>query len=302
MSSSRQKTGRGPSRRELLRTLGLSAVALPLGLLAACTRSSGSKSAVSGPARGAAPRRAGWATGGTAAMKGDYTDPFKAGLGSACTLTCAATLGPCYAETLTRKDISEGQLGLPLRMAFLIVDEKCRPIRGATLDIWHTAPSGLYSGAETSQMCTLGDPKARASRWFRGMQTSDENGRVDFDSCFPGWYSSRTIHVHFSVRIGQTEYVTSQLFFDDALSDQIVAGEPLYRERGARDTTNQNDGVVSANEVGAYSFQTERMADGVMLAWKTLVIRGSADSALCSLAGGARGMGGGMPPHRPPPF
>lgn len=239
-----------------------------------------------------------WATGGTAAMSGDYENPFSAGLGSTCSLLCAATLGPCYAQTLMRKDISEGQSGLPVRLAFLVVDETCKPVPGATVDIWHTSPAGLYSGEDASDMCTFGDAQARAGRWFRGVQTSDDDGRVDFDSCFPGWYSGRTIHIHFTVRVGQTEYLTSQLFFDDSLCDEIVASEPLYDSRGARDTKNSNDNVIGGAAVSDYLFQTKRMDDGAMLAWKTLVVRSATSQSLCTLGGGAGGMMMGPPPPR----
>jgi protocatechuate 3,4-dioxygenase beta subunit len=302
------------TRRHLLHGLGLALTAVPLAQLLACS-SSGEGDTTSGAdggtggaggakadatsgadaaAENAATRDgAGWATGGTASMSGTYADPFTTGLGSACALTCAATLGPCYAATVERTDISEGHDGLPVRLAFLLVDESCTPIEGATVDIWHVAPEGLYSGDDASDFCTSGDASARAARWFRGVQTSDSKGRVNFDTCFPGWYSSRTIHIHFTVRINGAEYVTSQLFFDDALDDEIVGTQPLYNTRGPRDTTNQTDSVVSASSVADYTFQTARMADGAMLAWKTLVIRSSTSSALCDIPGGSGGPGGG---------
>lgn len=302
------------TRRKVLRGMGLALAALPLSrLLAACAgdaanntgdntgTGSGTDAGTDTVADAGTETDAGstgttdWATGGTGAMKGGYPDPFSAGLGTACTLTCAATLGPCYAATLERKDISEGQNGLPVRMAFLVVDETCKPIPGASIDIWHASPAGLYSGDDASQMCTLGDAEALKGRWFRGVQTTDANGRADFDTCFPGWYSSRTIHVHFTVRINGSEYVTSQLFFDDSLDDEIVASQPLYKDRGARDTKNTNDNVISADAVGDYTFQTSRMADGAMLAWKTLVIRSSLEEAQCAVPGGSGG-GGGPPP------
>ncbi|QRK06425.1 protocatechuate 3,4-dioxygenase [Archangium violaceum] len=239
-----------------------------------------------------------WATGGTAAMTAasTYPDPFAAGLGTTCALLCEATLGPCYAETLERKDISEGHDGLPVRLVFLVVDETCKPIPGASVDIWHAAPEGLYSGEDASTFCTADDPSATSARWFRGVQTTDANGRVEFDTCFPGWYSSRTIHIHFTVRLNGEEYVTSQLVFDDALNDDIIGTQPLYKERGPRDTTNATDNVVSAESAPDYMLQTQRMSDGAMLAWKTLVIRSSLSNAACQMPGGGGGGPGGPPP------
>jgi hypothetical protein len=141
----------------------------------------------------------------------------------------------------------------------------------------------------------LNNATALASRWFRGVQTTDANGRAEFDTCFPGWYSSRTIHIHFTIRINETEYATSQLFFDDALDDEIVATQPLYNARGSRDTTNQNDSVISATAVADYTFQTARMSDGAMLAWKTLIVRSSTAASLCNVPGGTGGGGPGGP-------
>ncbi len=291
------------SRRRVLRGMGLTLAALPLVRLAlGCGEGTGDTGGTGdGTDAGTTPTDSGtgstgsWATGGTAAMTlaASYPDPFASGTGTVCNLLCAATLGPCYANTLVRKDISEGHDGLPVRLAFRVVNEACQPIEGASVDIWHTAPEGLYSGDDASTFCTSDDPSATSARWFRGVQTTDADGRADFDTCFPGWYSSRTIHIHFTIRVNGNEYVTSQLFFEDELSDDIVANQPLYNTRGARDTTNQNDTVISADAVSEYVFQTQRMEDGAMLAWKTLVIRSSLDSALCSVPGGS---GGGGPP------
>jgi protocatechuate 3,4-dioxygenase beta subunit len=310
-----QASPRVTTRRQMLRTLGTALATLPLASLwVACAEeddgsgslgdgaNEGGSGGASGQAGADGTGDAGaWATGGTASMvdSASYPDPFAAGLGTICTLTCAATLGPCYAQTIERKDISEGEAGLPVRIALLLVDEACNPIEGATVDIWHCGPTGLYSGDDASDMCTAGDADARAARYFRGVQTTDAKGRVDFDTCFPGWYSSRTIHVHYTVRLGGTEFVTSQLVFDDALDDEIVATQPIYKDRGARDTLNTNDNVVGAAAIADYTFQTQRMSDGAMLAWKALVLRSSADAELCSIGGMGGGPGGGM--GGPPP-
>jgi protocatechuate 3,4-dioxygenase beta subunit len=122
-------------------------------------------------------------------------------------------------------------------------------------------------------MCTNGNSEARASRWFRGIRTADANGRVDFNTCFPGWYSSRTIHIHFTVRANGTEYLTSQLFFDDALNNEIISSQPIYSARGAKDTTNASDNVLRQSGLSDFTFQTQKMDDGAMLAWKAIVIK-----------------------------
>ena len=251
----RNASSSGITRRRALRSIGAGIgagiAAVPLAALPGCGDDGGS-----GGGGIDAPPSDSWASGGTAVMTGHYPDPFTTG-GGACALLCETTLGPCYAQTVERKDISEQELGLPVRLAFRVVgDDGCTPIAGAAVDIWHTNRSGLYSG-------------------------SDANGRVDFDTCFPGWYRGRTIHIHVQIRIGADEYVTTQLFFDDALTREIFAGHVEYEEFGQPDTTNRDDGVISSSQVGDYTLATQRMSDGAMLAYKTLVIRSSLATPAC---------------------
>ncbi|KYF76132.1 hypothetical protein BE17_18720 [Sorangium cellulosum] len=226
-------------------------------------------------------------------MAGDSPDPFADGVGAACALTCAMTLGPCYAQTIERKDISEGYPGLPVRLALLVVDETCTPIEGATVDIWHTRNAGLYSGDDSVEMCTNDDEDALSHRYFRGVQPTDAEGRVDFDTCYPGWYSGRAVHIHFTVRVGGEEYVTSQLFFPEELTAEICESHPDYAEFGQPDTTNSNDTIYGGEE---YVVSTEKQPDGSLLAWKTLVVRSSLADELCS-TGGMGGPPGGGPPR-----
>lgn len=220
----------------------------------------------------------GWATGGTGSMSGDYPDPFTESPGPVCALICSTTLGPCFTEAPDRKDISEGYPGLPVRLALLVVDDACNPVPGATVDVWHTRNTGVYSSEETPSACHFNDADAMAHEFFRGWQTTDDAGRVDFDTCYPGWYGGRCIHLHFTVRVGGQAHVTSQLFFSDQLNAQIFAEHPEYAEFGQPDTTNQEDGIYPGSE---YELSTEKQADGALLAWKVIVIRSSLATPLC---------------------
>ena len=56
-------------------------------------------------------------------------------------------------------------------------------------------------------------------------------------------YSGRAVHIHFKVLPDATKVFTSQLFFDDALSQQVFAQAP-YASRGATpDTPNSTDNI-----------------------------------------------------------
>jgi protocatechuate 3,4-dioxygenase beta subunit len=218
-----------------------------------------------------------WATGGTKTMQGNYPDPFVMGTAgmAACTVYPAQTIGPCYAQMPTsRADISDGLGGLPLRLSFLLVRSNgCTPVPDASIDIWHSGSEGIYSAYATGTICNPGTQNVLSQMFCRGVQTTDAAGRADFSTVFPGWYTGRTIHIHFTVRIGGRESVTSQLYFDDALSDEILA-QGDYKARGKRDTTNANDSLFRSGGATAaqVSFSTAKRPDGVLHAWKVLSI------------------------------
>ena len=283
--------------------------ALVTGLTAAtgCRREPSAASPAPSPA---------WASGGTSAMraKASYPDPFAGSARSpACKATCELTLGPCYSsQAEAREDISYGAQGLPMRLCLQVLDEACAPVAGALVDVWHVSPGGKYSGNDAEHeevgFCTGDDPTYRDGLYFRGKQTTDAAGKVGFDTCFPGWYHGRTVHVHLTISVRGESFVTTQLCFDDALVDEIVATQPGYGGRGARDARNTSDGVFGARTYGDYLVTTARMSDGAMLASKTLQLRRSTSEPICQgggdRPGGPRGPGGpGGPgrPHRPPP-
>jgi len=214
-----------------------------------------------------------WASGGTKSMTAaaSYPDPF-ATPAAACLLATAGTEGPCTeAADRVRQDISEGYTGLPMRLALRVVDAACNPIAGAKVKIWHTQIAGSYSGDTPNNGMCLTDAADAAKHYFRGAQTTDESGRVDFDSCFPGWYPGRTVHIHFTVSLGGRSF-TSQLVFDQTLVNEIFTSHVEYQGYGLPDTTNESDNVVSRGDLAGYTVTTARMSDGAMLASKDLVV------------------------------
>jgi protocatechuate 3,4-dioxygenase beta subunit len=294
------------SRRDVICGVGVACALLPLAGASACDESDSDVAAGNaGPGAGGgsgsgASGAGGWAKGGTASMSGTYPDPFTDPLGARCVMTCATILGPCYAETIERKDISEAYPGLPVRLAFLVVDESCQPVSGAAVDVWHTRNSGMYSGNDAAEMCTFNDMDAETHRYFRGVQTTGTDGRVDFDTCYPGWYQGRTVHIHVTVRVGAQEYVTTQLYFPADVTAQLFAEHADYQAFGQPDTTNSTDSLFTDDAVLATALQS----DGALLAWKVVVLRSSLDETLCDNGGGGLPDGGlpdGAPPDGAPP-
>ena len=105
----------------------------------------------------------------------------------------------------------------------------CAPLPGAMVDLWHCDAVGVYSDVQDPGGATLG------KKFLRGYQTTDGDGLARFTTIYPGPYRGRAVHIHFKVRSaaggGRVHDFTSQLFFDDALSDQVYA-QPPYAGRG----------------------------------------------------------------------
>jgi protocatechuate 3,4-dioxygenase beta subunit len=72
---------------------------------------------------------------------------------------------------------------------------------------------------------------------------------VRFTTIYPGWYPGRAVHIHFKVRMltgpALGNEFTSQLYFDEAVTDSVVARAP-YSVRGQR-TRNSGDGLYRRN-------------------------------------------------------
>jgi protocatechuate 3,4-dioxygenase beta subunit len=75
---------------------------------------------------------------------------------------------------------------------------------------------------------------------------TDANGTVRFTTIYPGWYLGRTVHIHFKVRAdsksGQSHEFTSQLYFDDSITDQVHTQAP-YAKKGQHTLRNNGDGI-----------------------------------------------------------
>lgn len=167
-----------------------------------------------------------------------------------CVVTPQLTEGPYFVDELLfrsdiRSDPSDGSVkgGVPVWLNFRIsdvTDGACTALAGAVVDVWQCDALGLYSDVRDPGGSTVGQ------KFLRGSQYTDENGQAAFTTIYPGWYRGRAVHIHFKVRTdpaSDTGYeFTSQLFFDDALTDLVHSREP-YAAKGSRDTRNTVDGI-----------------------------------------------------------
>lgn len=133
--------------------------------------------------------------------------------------------------------------GVPLELTILVsrlAAAGCQPLAGVQVDVWHCDHLGIYSDVQDPSFNTVG------KKFLRGYQLTDEQGRAHFTTIYPGWYQGRTVHIHFKLRSPAMQRpgfeFTSQLYFDDALTDRVFVTVP-YAERRPRTTRNGGDGI-----------------------------------------------------------
>src|SRR5262245_12762402 len=160
------------------------------------------------------------------------------------------TEGPYFVdERLNRSDIRSAPTtgdvrpGVPLALTYAVSrigGGSCVPFEGALVDVWHCDATGVYSDVQDTGFDTTGQ------KFLRGYQVTAADGTASFVTIYPGWYQGRTVHIHFKIRTdpGATSGLefTSQLFFDDELSDVVFVQQP-YGSRGERTIRNADDGI-----------------------------------------------------------
>ena len=237
MDSDDKTVGRILSRREVLASLGAAGAAIVLPF----------------PSRG-----------GRLVLPGGVALP-------ACVVRPAQTEGPYFVdERLNRADIridpsngktSEGSLfDLTLRVSS-VSGSTCAPLAGAVVDVWQCDAHGVYSDVRD----TDGRFNTIGQKFLRGHQVTGKDGKARFKTVYPGWYPGRTVHIHFKIRTnpsgGRGKEFTSQLYFDDAFSDQVFATAPYSGGTTPR-TKNEADGIFRREGGTQLIMDVTRSGDG----------------------------------------
>jgi protocatechuate 3,4-dioxygenase beta subunit len=236
-------------------------------------------------------------------------------------LTPEETEGPYWVdEQLNHSDLATDptdnsiQVGLPLVLAVTVsqyANGSITPLKGACVDLWHCNAYGIYSdeaaynpGGGTGTVVTTG------KKFLRGYQVTDAHGSARFTSIYPGWYTSRTPHIHARVRLYSgstvTENFTTQFFFDESITDMVYQMAP-YNTRPNRDTTNITDNVykgTDCNTAKAVGTETSLRlaADSSHAVASYNIILDLTNGYSCGTAGNPTGgPPGGTPPSGGPP-
>jgi len=114
--------------------------------------------------------------------------------------------------------------GQPAWIDGTVTDTAGKPLAGAQVEIWQCDESGRYHHP--------GDGGADPSFQGFGRVTVGTDGRYRFRTIRPAPYSGRTPHVHYKVKLGQRELLTTQLYVE---GDPHNERDGLWRRMGPQD-------------------------------------------------------------------
>lgn len=118
--------------------------------------------------------------------------------------------------------------GVPLTVTITLVNSaaSCVPLAGRAVYLWHCDRGGNYS---------LYSSGVTQENFLRGVQVSDANGQLSFQTIVPGCYSGRWPHMHFEVfpsldvaTSGAADIKTSQIALPQAVCRTVYANATGY--------------------------------------------------------------------------
>lgn len=218
--------------------------------------------------------------------------------------------------------MTESQAGVPLYVDIQVIDTNtCEPLPNVALDFWHCNATGVYSGVVASGNGDSSDTSNLNATFLRGIQATDEDGVVQFQTIAPGHYTGRANHIHVlahtegswsllennTITGGTTTAHVGQIFLDQDLISEYEAVEP-YASNTQSHVMNSEDDILAgeAAEIDPfveYVLLGETIEEGIF-AWISMGLNASASYTVSAAAsygenGGVEnadsGMGGGGP-------
>ena len=152
-----------------------------------------------------------------------------------CEITPAEVEGPFYMNDYDRKAalVNNNDLtqipgaeraadGEVIYVGGQVTTGDCRPLKGATVEIWQSCVTGRYAHVRDPNPAPI-DPYFR----YSGESITDDEGRYSFKTIKPGAYPlpgglARTPHIHFRV-VALNPVLTTQMYFaGEALNEKDI--------------------------------------------------------------------------------
>jgi protocatechuate 3,4-dioxygenase, beta subunit len=135
--------------------------------------------------------------------------------------TPSQTEGPFYPDQqlqdadfdLLRNGAQNYSAGQAAWVRGVITDAQGKPVSGAVVEIWQCDHDGLYRHSRSS------GEKAMAFQGFGRLQAGAD-GRYAFRTIKPVPYPGRTPHIHFKVKLGSRELLTTQMYIAGEKSNE----------------------------------------------------------------------------------
>lgn len=147
--------------------------------------------------------------------------------------------------------------GIPTTVQLQLVNSNadCAPLAGYAIYLWHCSREGLYS------MYSSG---VTDEDYLRGVQETDSEGKVTFQTIFPACYAGRWPHIHFEMYSSLAEATsasnkvhTSQLALPQEVCETVYTTADGYSQ--------------SVNNLSQISLETDNVfSDGVSLQMATV--------------------------------
>lgn len=174
---------------------------------------------------------------------------------------------------IVRHDLRENQTGFDFYFDVGVIDvETCEPLSDVALSIWNCNATGSYSGFTGIDPDTVelidgwtkrDDGSTDDETFLRGIQITNEDGMAEFLTKFPGYYTTRTTHIHITAQAGaganqsfantDVQHI-GQLFFDEDLLSEVYSLAPYAAHKETLNrTTNAEDSILSVANADGYS-------------------------------------------------
>ena len=135
--------------------------------------------------------------------------------------TPSQTEGPFYPDQqlqdadfdLLRNGAQNYSAGQAAWVRGVVTDPQGKPVSGAVIEIWQCDHDGIYRHSRSS------GEKAMAFQGFGRVQAGAD-GRYAFRTIKPVPYPGRTPHIHFKVKLGSRELLTTQMYIAGEKSNE----------------------------------------------------------------------------------